>query len=136
MSRMMARRLGSASARRTVSVPTGLPWFWVACIRPPFFPSCAPPSDSVLRVRLAHTGLGVGDQAGEEVCPALMAHVEALELGGQALMAEVEHRSVAVVAHVEEDGGPDPVRCEWALLHRPGDTVLERGLRLHVHDDP
>src|ERR1700733_15437627 len=119
MSRMMARRLGSASARRTVSVPTGLPWFWVACIRPPFFPSCAPPSDSVLRVRLAHTGLGVRDQAGEEVRPALLAHVEALELGGEALMTEVQHRSVACLGHVEEDGRPDPVGRQRALLHRP-----------------
>src|SRR5580704_7780246 len=109
MSRMISRRCGSASARRTTSVPAGLAVS--GGIRPPF--SClAPARGSILPlprrssrlVGLVPAGLSLAgvderDQAAQEVRPAGVAHVEALELRGQTVMAEVQDRSVTRGRH-------------------------------------
>src|ERR1700722_924469 len=119
MSRMMSRRFGSASARRTASVPAGLSVSWSAGIRSPFSLLARPPRSRLFAARLSLTGLDVGGQAGDVVRPTLVAHVVALEFGGEALVAEVDRGAVAGVLHLEHDGRALPVRRERGRVDAP-----------------
>ena len=63
-------------------------------------------------------------QAVQRVRPALVAHVEAVALGRQAVVTEVERRSRVGVLNLEGDRRADPLGRERRLLHRPYDPAL------------
>src|SRR5215469_12401334 len=85
--------------------------------------------------RGAAVAVNVVDKARQILAPPRGAHVVALELLGESLVAELQRGATPRGgAHVEVDVGADPLRQRLGHGHRPPDVLRRLGL-LHLDDD-